>query len=373
MREEARKAEEVLLKVKEEEARLEEEERRRAEREREEKEREERGRVDRERERLRQLDFERDRDLRERDFRERDMRDRDFDRRGPPPLFLEVVRETDSTLSDEMKKTVVALETPVCSPEATAMAVTVDLVPPVPDLTTLARLPTIPNLLEEAAAAAACPCEIVLAPVIETSETCATATWTVVVPRCVDPFLPHHSVDLPLLSEVLPVDPLHLHSAGLAPFLLVTGILATENILFLLDVVVTLVLPGQPLRICCVGWAGGSITNWRNPCLLVPNSQVFISKEFKEFAFTNDLHLQDRDDRRDRDRRGPPPGQGRPLAERMSAGSTPNSGKGGGRRRGRGGGNAGAGGRSNGGNEGNGRGNGGNDGNDGGDEDGERR
>lgn len=188
-----------------------------------------------------------------------------------PPLFLEVVRETDSTLSDEMKKTVVALETPVCSPEATAMTVTVDLVPPVPDLTTLARFPTIPNLLE-AAAAAACPCEIVLAPVIETSETCATATWTVVVPRCVDPFLPHHSVDLPLLSEVLPVDPLHLHSAGLAPFLLVTGILATENILFLLDVVVTLVLPGQPLRICCVGWAGGSITNWRNPCLLVPNS-----------------------------------------------------------------------------------------------------
>lgn len=85
LREEARKAEEVLLKVKEEEARLEEEERRRAEREREEKEREERGRVERERERLRQLDFERDRDFRERDFRERDMRDRDFDRRGPPP------------------------------------------------------------------------------------------------------------------------------------------------------------------------------------------------------------------------------------------------------------------------------------------------
>lgn len=85
LREEARKAEEVLLKVKEEEARLEDEERRRAEREREEKEREERGRVERERERLRQLDFERERDLRERDFRERDMRDRDFDRRGPPP------------------------------------------------------------------------------------------------------------------------------------------------------------------------------------------------------------------------------------------------------------------------------------------------
>lgn len=195
------------------------------------------------------------------------------------PLFLVVVRETDSTLSDEMKKTVVALETPVCSPEMTAMAVSVDVVPPVPDLTTWARLPTIPNLLG-AAAAATCPCEIVLVPVIETSETCATATWIVVVLPYVDPFLRHHSVDPPNLSEVLPVDPLHLRSAALAPFLLVTGTLETEITLFLLlDVVVTLVWRGRPLRICCSGWAGESIISWRNPCLLVPNLQVLIFKE----------------------------------------------------------------------------------------------
>lgn len=166
-----------------------------------------------------------------------------------PLLLVVVVTETDLTLSDEMKKTVVALKTPRSSPETTVMAVVVDVVPPVQDLTALGHLPTIPN------GAAACPCEIVLVPVIVTSETCVTAIWTVVVPPCADLLLLHHSVDPPLLFEVLPVDPLHLRSAALVPFHLVTEALETETLetgttLFpLLDVVVTPVLPDRPLRI----------------------------------------------------------------------------------------------------------------------------
>lgn len=150
-----------------------------------------------------------------------------------PLLLVVVVTETDLTLSDEMKKTVVALKTPVSSPEATVMAVVVDVAPPVQDLTALGHLPTIPN------GAAACPCEIVLVPVIVTSETCVTAIWTVVVPPCVDLLLLHHSVD-----------PLHLRSAALVLFHLVTETLETGTTLFpLLDVVVTRVLPDRPLRI----------------------------------------------------------------------------------------------------------------------------
>lgn len=160
-----------------------------------------------------------------------------------PLLLVVVVTETDLTLSDEMKKTVVALKTPRSSPETTVMAVVVDVVPPVQDLTALGHLPTMPN------GAAVCPCEIVLVPVIVTSETCVTAIWTVVVPPCVDLLL-HHSVDLPLLFEVLPVDPLHLCSAALVPFYLVTETLETGTTLFpLLGVVVTPVLPDRPLRI----------------------------------------------------------------------------------------------------------------------------
>ncbi|OWT36670.1 hypothetical protein J008_05519 [Cryptococcus neoformans] len=353
LREEARKAEEVLLKVKEEEARLEEEERRRAEREREEKEREERGRVDRERERLRQLDFERDRDLRERDFRERDVRDRDFDRRGPPPPLS---RGGERDRFDPIRRNEEDRRRPGDArmfPRGDRDGRDRRLGPPGPGPNNFGPPPDYPEPPRGGGFGGGVPMRDRLGPRDRDQRNMRDRDMDRGGPPMRRPLSspPFRRSPPPLRGPPGRSPPPSFGGPGPLPprdrdsrdreYSLPPG------------------RGGDP------GFAGPT------PKDLLRRLGRRIDNQLAEPMSAGAKF--DRDDRRDRDRRGPPPGQGRPLAERMSAGSTPNSGKGGGRRRGRGGGNAGAGGRSNGGNEGNGRGNGGNDGNDGGDEDGERR
>ncbi|KIR26470.1 hypothetical protein I309_04626 [Cryptococcus deuterogattii LA55] len=326
LREEARKAEEVLLKVKEEEARLEEEERRRAEREREEKEREERGRVERERERLRRLDFERERDLRERDFRERDMRDRDFDRRGPPPPLARGGGDRDRfdpiRRNEEDRR---RAEDARIFPRGDRDGRGRRRGPPGPGPDSFGPPSDYPER------SGGVPMRDRLGPRDRDQRNMRDRDMDRGGPpmrRSPSP-PPFRRSPPPSFGGPGPLPPRDRDPR---------------------DRDYPLSAPGR----------GG------DPGFAGPPPQDLRRR----------LGRRDRDDRRDRDRRGPPPGQGRPLAERMSAGATPNGGKAGGRRRGRGGGGVGAGGRGNGGNggnEGNGRGNGGSEGNDGGDQDGDRR